>query len=294
MGGFQFDRQDYARPTPVEPGPGRPFSLAGPLLALAVVVAAVGGFVVYKLVRSGTIGDSRSSNSDLTQIEQRLDAIEHRLDQVERRRKPSIPEAPVAAPKQEPIDTSSHPSPAPVVRTIYRISPPPEPRSAASPPPKSSPDGSQVSQQQQKELDSLRGDVVSTRQEWAATTDRLGDVVGELASQREEISRNQESLGQLAAHFQHNSVPFTLQKGATAQRVGPVSLQLQSINSKNHRYTMRLVLNDKVVELKDRALNEAIQFYGSGGKVLLELVVSEIGRDAVTGRLALPQTTASR
>jgi hypothetical protein len=41
-------------------------------------------------------------------------------------------------------------------------------------------------------------------------------------------------------------------------------------------------------------VNEAIQFYGSGGKGLLELVVSQIGKDAVTGRLALPQTAASR
>jgi hypothetical protein len=293
MGGFQFDRQDYARPTPAEPVSGPTFSLTGPLLLLAVVIAGVVGFVVFKLLSSGGVGEARGNNADLMQIEQRLEAIEQRLDQVERRRKLPAPEPSSTTPTQEADTTSPRPS-RPPVRTIYRISPPPEPRQVASASPKSSPDGSQVSQQQQKELDSLRGDVVSTQQEWEATADRLGNVVGELASQREEITRHRESLDQLAAHFQHNSLPFTLQKGAYAQVVGPLSLRLESTDTKRHRYTMRLLVNDKIIELKDRALNEAIQFYGSGGKVLLELVVSEIRKDVVTGRLALPKTSASR
>ncbi len=289
MGGFEFNRQDYAQPKPVEPRPGPSFSMAGPLILTAVVI--VGGVIVYILLKGAGTRDVGGNNAQPAQIEQRLDALEHRLDQVEKRRKPSTPEPSVTAPKQEPANP--RPSPPPV-RTIYRVSPAPEQRSVPSPPPKSSPDGGLVSQQQQKELDSLRGDVVSTREEWEATADRLGNVVGELASQREDITRNRESLEQLAEHFKHNSMPFTLQRGGNPQRVGPVSLRLQSTDAKNQRYTMRLLLNDKVIELRDRALNEAIQFYGSGGKVLLELVVSEIRKDAVTGRLALPQTASSR
>jgi hypothetical protein len=293
VGVFQFNRKDYPQSKVAEPWPRAGFSW--PLLLLAAVIMVVGGFVVYRLLGRGAIGEPPSDNADVAKIEQRLHAIEHRLDQVERRREPFTPGPPAAAPKREPTSATSHPSSPPVVRTIYRISPPPEPRSSiASPPPKSSPDGNQLSQQQQKELDSLRGDVVSTRQEWEATTDRLGNVAGELVSQREEMTRHRESLEQLAAHFQYSSVPFTLQKGAKAQRVGPVSLRLQSTDNKNQRYTLRLVLNDKGIELKNRALNEAIQFYDSGGKVLLELAVSEIGKEAVSGRLALPQTTASR
>ncbi len=290
MGAFQFDRQDYASPKPGEPRPGPSFPMVGPLLLLAVVI--VGGLIVYRLLKGGGAAGAGSNYAELAQVEQRLDAIEQRLDQLERRRKPSNPEPSVTSPKQEPENASPRPSPPPV-RTIYRISPAPEPRSAPSPPPKSSPDASLVTQQQQKELDSLRGDVASTHQEWEATTDRLGNVVGELATQREEITRNRESLEQLAAHFRHNSVPFKLRRGGDPQRVGPVSLQLQSIDRKNQRYTMRLLLNDKAIELKDRALNEAIQFYGSGGNVLLELAVSEIRKDAVAGRLALPQTASS-
>lgn len=290
MGGFEFNRRDYVQPKPAEPPPGPSFSITGPLILLVVVV--VGGLVAYKFLKSGVWAEAGNANAQVAQISQRLDGIENRLNQLERRRRPSAPEPAPAAPKQEPDKASSRPSPPPA-QTNYRFYPAPEPRPATSSPPQSSSEGSQVSQQQHKELESLRSDVTSTREEWQATTDRLGNVVGELSTQRDEITRHGETLEQLQAHFQHNSVPFTLRKGADAKRVGPVSLQLENTDRKTQRYTLRLLLDDKVVEVKDRALNEAIQFYGSGGKVLLELVVSQIGKDAVSGRLALPQPTAS-
>jgi hypothetical protein len=56
---------------------------------------------------------------------------------------------------------------------------------------------------------------------------------------------------------------------------------------------MRLSVNDQTVELKDRALHEAVQFYGADGKLSFELVVSQIGRDSVAGRLVFPQQTSS-
>jgi hypothetical protein len=65
-------------------------------------------------------------------------------------------------------------------------------------------------------------------------------------------------------------------------------------DAKSQGYTTRLRINDKLVELKDRALNKAIQFHHSVAKILSELVVSEIGEEAVSGRLALPQTTPTR
>jgi hypothetical protein len=109
------------------------------------------------------------------------------------------------------------------------------------------PKSSSESSQQEKELNSLRGDVASGREDWKATADRLGNVVGELTTQRDEIMRNRETLDQLAAHFQLNSVPFTLQRGGKARRVGPVSLRLESTNAKNQHYTLRLFANDKVI-----------------------------------------------
>jgi hypothetical protein len=287
LGGFEFNRRDYAQPRIIEPRPSP--SSADPLLLTVVVI--VGGLIVYRLLGTGRAADSGSNSADFAQIEQRLEGIEHRLDQLERRRRPSAPEPVTAVPKQDP--PAPHPS-APPVRTIYRFSPPLEPRTVAAPAPKASPTVSQLSQQQQKELDSLRGDVAATREEWEATTNRLGNVVGELASQRDQIDRHGETLEQLAAHFHHNSVPFTLQRGGNPQRVGPVSLRLQTTDTKNQRYTIRLFANHKVIELKDRALDEAVQFYGSSGNVLLELVVWEVNRDAVTGRLALPEPAPSR
>jgi hypothetical protein len=131
------------------------------------------------------------------------------------------------------------------------------------------------------------------QQEWEATADRLGNVVGELDSQRDAIERDQARLDELAGQFARNSQPFTLEKGSDPQQVGPVSLQLHGTDPKNQRYSMRLSLDDQTVELKDRALHEAIQFYAADGKLSFELVVSQIGRDSVAGRLVIPQQTAS-
>jgi hypothetical protein len=56
----------------------------------------------------------------------------------------------------------------------------------------------------------------------------------------------------------------------------------------NQRYTLRLIVDDKSVELKDRALNEVIQFYTTHSQFPVELVVSQIQKGDVKGMLAVP------
>jgi hypothetical protein len=118
--------------------------------------------------------------------------------------------------------------------------------------------------------------------------------VGELDSQRDTIERNQAKLDELAGHFARYSQGFALAVGSPRQQVGPVWLRLRTTDPKNQRYTMRLSRNDQTVEVKDRALNEAVQFYDSDGKLSFELIVSQITKDGVAGRLVSPQATASR
>jgi hypothetical protein len=125
-------------------------------------------------------------------------------------------------------------------------------------------------------------------------------VVGELDSQRnaldsqrDALDRDRARLDELAGRFARDSQPFTVERSSSQQLVGPVGLQLIGTDPKNQRYTMRLSVEGKTVELKYRALHEAIQFYASDGKVSFELVVSQIGRDVVKGSLVLPQTTTA-
>jgi hypothetical protein len=142
---------------------------------------------------------------------------------------------------------------------------------------------------QKKEINALQRDVTAGREEWEATTNRLGSVVGELGAQRSELDNNKATLNQLLDRLQRQDYTFTLQRRSGRLRVGPLALWLQNSDSRTGRYTMRVMVNDKWVEFKDRALHEAVDFYPSGTTVPIELVVSQVNRDQVAGKIAVPQ-----
>jgi hypothetical protein len=137
-------------------------------------------------------------------------------------------------------------------------------------------------------LSLLRGDLTASHQEWEATVNRLGNVVGELDTQRSQVAENQNAVNQLLKITRRTGIPFSLKKQSRFQRVGPISIKLANTNVPNQRYTLRLIVDDKSVELKDRALNEVIQFYTTRSQFPVELVVSQIERGRVSGMLAVP------
>jgi len=295
MGGSQFDR------TPYIPGevPRPPVHVQDRLTYVLAVLAILGAvYAAYKILGSGPAPNLSADTSELTRTVARLDDIERRLDAMEERLKEQKPVAPTAAVKAEPARNEASAAPAtsaPPAPLHVRVSPAPKPQTGPSASPQPAPDLKALREEGEQEISSLRSDVAATQQEWAATADRLGNVVGELNSQHQEIARNQEGLAQLEEHFERDSVPFTLRKDGIKQQVGPVRLLLENTDIKNSRYTMRLFFQDKWIELKDRALHEAIQFYEPSGEVALELMVYRIAKEAVAGRIALPpQTKASR
>jgi hypothetical protein len=292
MGGSQFDRKSYM-PSEV---PRPPVHVQDRLTYVLAVVAILGaGYAAYKILGSSAPPEVSAETAELTRTAARLDDIEHRLDTMEHELKAPRPAAPAVAAKAEPARNAPPVASAPSAPVRVRVSPPANPQPDSSATPQPAPDLNAVREEGEQALSSLRSDVTATQQQWAATADRLGNVVGELNSQHQEIERNQAGLAQLAGHFERDSVPFTLRKDGNKQQVGPVRLLLESTDIKNSRYTMRLFFQDKWIELKDRALNESIQFYEPSGEIALELMVFRIAKEAVVGRIALPpQTNASR
>ncbi len=278
----QIDRQIFAAKS--DP-PRRHFSsMAGPLLLLAAV--GVTGFAAYKFVNVHGVSETERKDPDLAQFERRLNEIEQRINHIENRVKVFGARPPTNPAREEPPITISRAS----SESADRISPATKPQSDSFP--QANPSRDNHLSNLQQEFSPLRSDVSATREEWQATTDRLASVVGELGSQRREIARTRESLSQLSDRLDRSDLPFDLHKRTPRQRVGPVSLWLQSADPRNERYTIRLLVDDKWIELKDRALHEAVEFYAPGVAVPLELVVSEIGRDRVVGKLALPHPHA--
>ena len=294
MGGFSTRGIVPVRGQPErESGLSSAAGLGRPLLAIAVVGVVV--FLGYKLLKNASFAaDASANDAQLAQLGQRLGDLERRLDQLEKGRKASVGPSKPATPSPPTASAAEPESP----KHQLTFSRPVSAQSASPSPANSSPPSNST---QQNYLNAERALAATSQQEWEATADRLGNVVGELDSQRnlldsqrEAIERDQARLDELAGRFEKNSQPFTLERSTTRQQVGPVWLRLIGTDPRNQRYSMRLSVEDTTVELKDRALHEAIQFYASGGKLSFELVVSHIGRDIVTGRLVLPQTTATR
>ena len=271
-------------------GPDLVSKLVRPVIAAVLVGVVV--FGIYKVLHSGSMGAVTSTDAQLTQMAQRLDDMQRRLDELEKKRKPSRDISALPTPSPVVVSASN-----PVQTSRLTFSRPIRAQSASTP---SSATPSPASNTTQQGLTNAAGTDGSSsqsqpsQQQWEATADRLGNVVGELDSQRDVIERNQAKLDELAGHFARYSQRFTLALGSPRQQVGPVWLRLRTTDPKNQRYTMRLSLNDQTVEVKDRALNEAVQFYDSDGKLSFELIVSQITKDGVAGRLVSPQATASR
>lgn len=277
MGGDQFDRQIFV---PAAVPEHSSFSSVGPLLLLAVL--GIGGFTVYKYVIANGVFEADKGENAIEDISQRLRTIEQRLDRVERGRKAVV----VAQTAADMRGSSADPQPSDSTPRFkgLRISP-----TRPSPASLSSPQANIKLSDQSQDLGSLREEVSATRQESEAAADRLGTVVGELSSQQAEIGRNRQGLSQIADRLQRTILPFELRTKTGRLRVGPVWLWLRSTDAKNQRYSMRVLVDDKWIELKDRTLHEAVDLYMPASELPTELVVSEIRGGQVRGQIVLPQ-----
>lgn len=310
MGGPVFDRQVFVKKQQAPKPPSRS-PLPGGLIL--VLVAALSAFATYRYVKAG--GKNPSNPADkarIAELQTKLEATQARVKELEKRRhaaarhvsqesKPSTAKpAPASstnalhaepAPRSRaPLTTQSKPASKPAASDPSQTStsgaasaPPLKASSSKAKPPAAS--GQTVSN---KELSNLQGNLAANHEEWQATTDRLGNVVGELDSQRSAIQQTQSGVNYLLQRVQRSDISFALRKGAGLQHVGPIAMELQSTSVKGQHYSIRMMVDDKSVVLKDRALNEIVQFYTSRSKYPLRLIVSQIGRGEVSGTLAVP------
>jgi len=314
MGSPSFDRQVFVKKKETQKPPSRS-PLPGALALL--IVAALSAFATYRYVKAG--GKLPTDNADKTQIarlQAKLKATQSRVEELEKERR-SAPVRHVAA-KADPHKATSknellaedapHISPAAAgnlkhstaAKTTSR-NPDTEGKTTSSTIPTADPSkvnkpavhtktllASAQPPVPSKELSNLQGNMESNHQDWQATVNRLGNVVGELDSQRTALQKTQSGVNYLMQRVQRSNVAFTLHKGSRYQRVGPIPMKLASASVKGQHYTLRMVVDDKSVVLKDRALNEVVEFYTSQSKYPLRLIVSNIERGEVSGTLAVP------
>jgi hypothetical protein len=78
------------------------------------------------------------------------------------------------------------------------------------------------------------------------------------------------------------------------QKVGDIQVTLKKVDTKRNRYTLDVRADDRLVEKRDKTINEPVQFYTSQARQPYELVVNQVQKDKVIGYLATPKVTLSR
>jgi hypothetical protein len=254
------------------------------ITVLAIGLIAVLGYKIYSV--NGRNNDVTALNAQLQQLEQQSAEMQKRIDSMERRRKPAPAEVPSPVPPSTnaaPAAANRHP------RTEYRIeavsklpaqtkvvvpaqvqaSPSASPRVVAS--------------------EEIAEKTAANHAAWAATTNRLADVVGVLGTQQGELSETRDAVNQILAQTHRTALSFELDRGRSRVPVGPVSLQLKSADSKAQHYTLCVIFGkEKCIELRNRALNEVVVFVVAKNSAPLELVATKIQRDQIAGYLEIP------
>ena len=144
----------------------------------------------------------------------------------------------------------------------------------------------------QEQLGALNQDVSKTRSDLESTKKTVGTIVDNLGMTRSEfgtlIARNHDDIEYLRKLGDRDYFEFSIEK-RQMQRVAGIGLTLKKTNVKRHRYTLTLLVDDLLVEKKNRTINEPIFFYVSGSRKPFELVVNSVERDRVKGYLSTPK-----
>ena len=143
------------------------------------------------------------------------------------------------------------------------------------------------------DLAGTKTDLAGTKKDLADTQAKLTTTVGDLGVQSGLIAKNQEEVDQLKRMGDRNIFDFTVQKSKQPQRVGPIQVKLEKVDTKHYTYTMTLFADDKTLLKKDKTADEPVQFYVAKSRVPYEIVVFEVGKDKISGYLSTPKEMAS-
>lgn len=149
-----------------------------------------------------------------------------------------------------------------------------------------------------EQLSVVSGDVTAVKADLDITKNELRMARSELGTL---IARNSDEIDVLRRLGERDYIEFTVQGKKKPLVVGPVIVELRSVDVKKSKFTVALVVDDLRTEKKDRLVNEPVIFYQRGTKSqATEFVVNSVSKDKITGYVSVPKrapsasTTAAR
>lgn len=144
------------------------------------------------------------------------------------------------------------------------------------------------------DLASVKTDAAATKAELEKTISDLKSTRGDLGVQSGLIATNGKELAALRALGERNYTEFRLTKEKAPRKVGEIQIRLKSADVKKNRYTIELIADDKLVEKKDKTINEPVQFMLSRATQPFEIVVNEVKKNMISGYLSAPKVQQVR
>ena len=122
----------------------------------------------------------------------------------------------------------------------------------------------------------------------------LTSTQGDLGVQSGLIATNAKELAALIALGERNYTEFDLKKSKKNTRIGSLLVRLRKTDTKKNKYTVEVIVDDKLVEKKDKTINEPVQFLIRGSRIPYEFVVNEVRKNEIVGYLSEPKTPVQR
>ena len=140
----------------------------------------------------------------------------------------------------------------------------------------------------------VKTDVASTQSDLAKTSTDLKHVMGDMGVMSGLIATNATQLNALKELGDRDYIQFDLRKTSGRQKVGDLQLALAKTDPKHNRFTLQVLANDRMVEKRDRTINEPVQLYLADNRQPEEIVVNQVKKDEVIGYVSVPKVKMAR
>jgi len=136
------------------------------------------------------------------------------------------------------------------------------------------------------EVGTVKTDLVSTKADLDGTKRQLVDVRDSLTAA---IARNSTELAELRRKGERDYYEFEIDKKNSWIGVEDIKLSLAKADAKNHKFNIRILVDDNQLEKKDRHINEPLQFLVGKSRLRYEVVINWVKKDQVGGYLSAPK-----
>jgi chromosome segregation ATPase len=135
----------------------------------------------------------------------------------------------------------------------------------------------------------VKTDLEATRRDLEGTQRQLVDVNERLSTA---VAKNAAELTQLRLKGERDYDEFKLPKKNISVKVEDIRLILTKTDSKKGRFNLKIIVDDKQLEKKDRLINEPIQFLVGHNRIRYEVVINTVEKDSAEGYLSIPKDKA--